>query len=564
MKKKIYVSLIALLTAMGINAQEAAPAFPGAEGYARYTTTGGRGGNIVHVTNLNDSGTGSFRAAATSSTKSIIVFDVSGVIELKSDLTIKGNKTILGQTAPGEGITLRYRTLLFGGDNIILRFIRVRRGQEKDVNDGADATWTRQHKNIILDHCSFSWSIDEVASFYDNRDFTMQWCTIAEALNNAGHGKGAHGYGGIWGGKGATFHHNFLAHLNNRSPRFNGARYTWDGFDKTKFANTVLAEQVDFRNCVVYNWGSGGCYGGPGGGFVNMINNYYKAGPATSSKNRVTSCSMADSGNSSGCDTKIMGLYSRYFISGNYVHGYGENYDWKGVVYDKGNTMTDVYNMYGQGENAVIPVKLDAEVPMAAVTTHKAEDAYEKVLAYAGASLKRDMADERYMEEASTGTARYKGSVTGKYGLIDVVADQGTYSIRTAGETHPAGYDTDNDGIPDAWEIANGLNPNDASDAKTYTIDTKGYYTNLEVYANSIVEHIVKAQNADAISAIEEYYPACVNPLSIESANVGEGSVKSVDYFTAQGIKTNSNAKGIVMKAITLNDGTKRVIKVVK
>ena len=272
------------------------PAFPGAEGFGRYTT-GGRGGRIVRVTNLNDSGPGSLREAVAGDESKTVVFDVGGVIALESDLTIGGNTTIMGQTAPGQGITVRYYTVLYGGDNIIVRFMRFRRGEERNINDGADATWTCRRRNIILDHCSMSWSIDEVASFYDNRDFTMQWCTVAEALCNAGHNKGSHGYGGIWGGKGASFHHNLLAHLNNRSPRFNGARYAWEGYDKTKFANTVTAERVDFRNCVVYNWGGGGCYGGPGGGFVNMVNNYYKAGPGTAHRDRVTQCSTCGPGN---------------------------------------------------------------------------------------------------------------------------------------------------------------------------------------------------------------------------------------------------------------------------
>ena len=138
------------------------------------------------------------------------MFDVGGVIPLASNLNIGANTTILGQTAPYPGITLRYYTVSPGGDNIIIRFIRCRRGQEKDVNDGADAIWTRNHTGLILDHCSFSWSIDEVASFYDNNNFTMQWCTVGESLNNAGHNKGAHGYGGIWGGKLASFHHNMI------------------------------------------------------------------------------------------------------------------------------------------------------------------------------------------------------------------------------------------------------------------------------------------------------------------------------------------------------------------
>ena len=256
--KQILTSLLLILSSLSVTpaGAQTAPAFPGAEGHGRYVT-GGREGVVRHVTNLNDSGTGSFRSAVQGTTKKIVVFDVAGVIALKSDVKIGANTTIMGQTAPAPGITLRYYTLLYGGNNIVVRFIRARRGQEKNVNDGADATWTRNLTGIILDHCSFSWSIDEVASFYDNNNFTMQWCTIGESLNNAGHGKGAHGYGGIWGGKLASFHHNLILHVNNRSPRFNGARYNWAGYNKNQrfseynWENTLQAENVDFRNCVV-------------------------------------------------------------------------------------------------------------------------------------------------------------------------------------------------------------------------------------------------------------------------------------------------------------------------
>lgn len=225
--KKLLISVSSLLLAFGLSASESAPAFPGAEGHGRYVT-GGRGGEVRHVTNLNDSGPGSLRQALSGTTPKIIVFDVSGYIDLRSQLNVTSNTTIAGQTAPDGGITLRYYTLYFGNcDNVIVRFIRSRRSQVKDVNDGADATWGRKRKNIIIDHCSFSWSIDEVASFYDNRNFTLQWSTIAEGLANPGHTKGAHSYGGIWGGKNASFHHNFVAHIQNRAPRFNGARYAW-------------------------------------------------------------------------------------------------------------------------------------------------------------------------------------------------------------------------------------------------------------------------------------------------------------------------------------------------
>lgn len=156
MKKSLSIITASLIS---ISTMAQAPAFPGAEGHGRFVT-GGRGGKIYHVTNLNDNGTGSFREAVKSG-KRIIVFDVAGVIALKSDLKIADNITILGQTAPSPGITLRYYTVQPGSNNII-RFIRIRRGQEKDINDGADASWQRNKTGIIYDHCSFSWSIDEV------------------------------------------------------------------------------------------------------------------------------------------------------------------------------------------------------------------------------------------------------------------------------------------------------------------------------------------------------------------------------------------------------------------
>lgn len=553
-KKRLTLSVAA--TALFGAAMAQAPAFPGAEGFGRYTT-GGRGGKVIHVTNLNDSGDGSLRQAVSGSDKKIVVFDVGGIIALESDLHIGANTTILGQTAPGDGVTLRYYTVNYDGDNIIVRFIRFRRGEEVNKNDGADATWTRHHRNIILDHCSFSWSIDEVASFYDNRDFTMQWCTIAEALNNAGHNKGAHGYGGIWGGKGASFHHNFLAHLNNRSPRFNGARYGWDGYDQDVYPNTVQAERVDFRNCLVYNWGTGGCYGGPGGGFINMVNNYYKAGPGTKNKNRVTECSTASSGNSAGAPAELIGMKSRYYINGNYVHGYGANYDWQGVTYDNGrNTFTDPAGYYGEGEGATVSVRLDEPIEAGTVTTHDAETAFEKVRQYAGASLSRDAQDARYAEEAAQGMAIYTGSVTKLPGILDVVADQGGYTLPSA--TRPEAFDEDGDGIADSWERVNGLNPSDPSDATTYSLDPAKYYTNIEVYANSLVQDIMLAGNADAISAVEEYYPAytMTNGTQVEAINLPDDLPQDPEDLTdvATGTITWTLASGGVEEATVTGD----------
>lgn len=576
MKKHLLAILVALLSTTTVFSQSSAPAFPGAEGHGRYVT-GGRGGKIVHVTNLNDSGTGSFRSAVSGSDKKIVVFDVGGIIALNSDLNIGDNTTILGQTAPNPGITLRYYTIRPGSNNIV-RFVRFRRGEERNVNDGADATWQREKTGIILDHCSFSWSIDEIASFYDNRNFTMQWCTLGEALANPGHSKGEHSYGGIWGGKGASFHHNFLCHMQNRAPRFCGARYDWNGYDNTQYANSIQAEIVDFRNCVMYNWGNGnGCYGGTGGGHINIVNNYYKAGPGTANTKRVTQISVATNDNADG--TPFLGYCARYYINGNYVTAAGseaENYDWKGVIYDSG-TFTingekycaDANHLYGDnityvknGSNVdCVPIKMDAPAATGDVTTHTAQKAYEKVLAYCGASMYRDGVDARYMSEAQNGTTTYIGSatktgdgktVTHRKGIIDYVKDQGEYTLSST--AHPSGYDTDNDGMPDAWETANGLNPNDASDAKTYTLDSKGFYTNLEVFANALIEDLIKAENADAAQGVNEYYPTVAkaegiayydgSPAEGSGGQGGETPVEAKDYtvsFNGSDVQSTAN-----------------------
>lgn len=591
--KNILLTIVMAVGTMTAIAQEEIPAFPGAEGHGRYIT-GGRGGEIRHVTNLNDSGAGSLREALQGNDAKTIVFDVSGYIDLKSQLDITSNTTIAGQTAPYPGITLRYYTIYFGKcDNVIVRFLRFRRSQVKDVNDGADATWGRKHNQIMLDHCSFSWSIDEVASFYDNNNFTMQWCTVSESLTNPGHSKGAHGYGGIWGGKLASFHHNLIAHVTNRAPRFNGARYQWDGYktnmyyDQYQWGNYVQAENVDLRNCVMYNYQSGSaCYGGPGGGYINIVNNYYKAGPSNNSNKTVTKVTVGASGNST--PEELTGMTSRYFINGNYVTAAGSgkeaNYDWKGVDYDGGTILVDgeryskdPNHMYGNNVTYAekdgvdyVKIKLDEPCPTGDVTTHTAEKTYEKVLAYCGASLYRDDVDSRNMEEVRTGTATYTGPVTKKPGQLDFINDpEGEQNEaypsfpELSSENRPENYDTDGDGMPDEWETANGLNPNDANDANTFTVDTeKGWYTNVEVYMNSIVEDIMKGGNADAETTINEYYPACVKTAirSLKSTS----SILNTEYYSLEGFRLDAPRKGVTIRVERMADGSKTTTKVYK
>ena len=615
MKKEIILSIAAALTSAAAlaqspvqtrtGAQALAPAFPGAEGHGRYVT-GGRGGEVIHVTNLNDKGEGSFRAAVSGNKKKIIVFDIAGVIPLASDLTIGSNTTVLGQTAPSPGITLRYFTVQ-PKSNCIIRFIRIRRGQEKNINDGADATWQRHETGIILDHCSLSWSIDEVASYYDNNNFTMQWCTVAESLTNPGHSKGAHGYGGIWGGKLASFHHNFIAHLMNRGPRFNGARYGWKGYtdnfdyDTYKWENPVQAENVDFRNCVIYN-AQGTCYGGPGGGQINIVNNYYKAGPSENldkttqngisvsvsngkergNQDRITLVTVAEESNSDKNHPEYFDMTSRYYIKGNTTETtkgkVTENQDWKGVKYDSGTHnynneeySADPNNFYGdQVEHKTIDgiscvrIKMETPAPTGIITTHTAKDAFNQVLTYVGASLYRDEVDARYMEEAKTGTATYKGSTTKSPGIIDLVSDVKGYTednFETA--TRPADFDSDNDGIPDEWEKANGLNPNDPTDALTYSLDSKGFYTNIEVYANSLVEHIMKAENTNAQESVEEYYPTCVSTAIRNVADIPSELLKT-EYFSLSGNKVCVPSKGIYLRKMTFKGNKVITDKVIR
>ena len=372
------------------------PAFPGADGGGKFTS-GGRGGKVLYVTSLADDGTtGTLRWAITQTGARIIMFKVSGLITLKSALRISnGNVTIAGQTAPGDGICLKNYEFYVGADNVIIRYIRFRLGNEIIGNE-SDAIWGRYQKNIILDHCSMSWSIDECASFYSNENFTMQWCVIAESLNNAGHVKGAHGYGGIWGGKNVSYHHNLIAHHNSRNPRFNGWKRSG-----LSYSNPLDEERLDFRNNVVYNFGDNGSYGGEAAGKYNIVANYIKYGPATKStiKYKVTQVDIDPS-------TAYGQSFGTYFIQDNYVYGSTTNTqnNWSGVTYASGvNTTLCKANLPFQNN---------------AIAQHTAETAFLRVLNYSGASLARDFVDTRIVNETRNGTATYSGSVTLRPGII--------------------------------------------------------------------------------------------------------------------------------------------------
>ncbi|MBO7325577.1 MAG: pectate lyase, partial [Bacteroidales bacterium] len=320
-------------------------------------------------------------------------------------------------------------------------------------------------------------------------------------------------------------------------------------------------------------------------GYVNMVNNYFKAGPGTKNKTRLTQMSAASSDNSSGTPSYMVGMYSRYFIQGNYMTAAGNsaaNYDWKGVVSDGGKgqnqTFTDKNNLFGLGANASVPVKLTEAIPMeGAVTTQDAETAFAKVLAYAGASLYRDAVDARFMEEARTGTATYKGTeqktgdgkTSGNYnrpGIIDKINNpDGTQNSALPSfpefesTSRPDGFDTDKDGMPDEWETLNGLDPMMPSDGKTKTLDAeKGWYTNLEVYMNSLVEHIVKGGNEAAIEAVDEYYPKYVNADGVQNSLeevMNPQEIISIDYYSLDGKPLAEPVEGISIRRITYRGG---------
>lgn len=455
-------------------------AFPGAEGGGMFAT-GGRGGKVIHVTNLNDSGPGSLRAALSESGARTIVFDVAGIIELNSTLKInKGDVTIAGQTAPGDGICLKNFSTQLGSSNVIIRFVRFRMGDEKK-NEG-DAVWGRYFDNIIIDHCSMSWCTDECASFYANCNFTMQWCVIAESLRNSIHGKGKHGYGGIWGGKDASFHHNLLAHHDSRNPRIDHPQI-YGNYVETHRGN------VDYRCNAVYNWGSNHTYGGENGWF-NIVNNYYKPGPASSDRKYFVDAygSYVKDG------TVYADNYAEMYLSGNVNTAHP----------DMDNSVSSVYwhngSSYGN-YNSLLQSELDIAGPSGEAvytTTHSAELSFQQICSYAGASLVRDAVDTRICSDALNGNATFTDGGNGsKGGLIDTQTAVGGWPEYSASSSDPGLVtDTDGDGMPDWFEKEFGLNVSDASDGNAFTLDSFKRYTNLEMYLHYLVRDIVEKQNA--------------------------------------------------------------------
>jgi len=494
MKKFTYhicILIVIMFHVLGANGQVKLPAFPGAEGHGKYTT-GGRGGRVIYVTSLADTNTqGTLRYALNQSGARIIEFKLSGTIQLTSDLKItQGNVTIAGQTVPGDGICLRDYPVINEADNVIIRFMRFRMGDAAQQEN--DALGGRFHKNIIIDHCTASWSTDECVSFYQNENLTLQWCLVSESLRNSVHAKGAHGYGGVWGGKNASFHHNMLASHDSRNPRL--GEYAGDIF--------ALTDNVDLRNNVIYNWQGNSCYGGEGMN-VNIVNCYYKPGPATTKKERIISI---DKNKVAG--TAVYDKWGKFYINGNVLEA--------STRATEDNWTYGVYNQYHSSYGTVpdadkIAMRIAAPHNPGEVTTHSAQKAYEKVLDYVGACLVRDAIDKRIIHDVRTGTVTYMDGGNGSVnGIIDTQTAVGGWPELNS---LPAPADNDNDGMPDAWEDANGLLKNDPTDAQKTSVD--GKYPNVEVYLNSLVATITENQLKDGISTSVSLEKKTGNPIEI-------------------------------------------------
>ncbi len=464
MKTRILCLLCALMVIGQANAQDNIAAFPGAEGYGKYTA-GGRGGKVYVVTTLEDYDKGetpiegSFRRAVEKKGARTVVFAVSGNIMLKRKLDItKDSITIAGQTAPAPGVCIGGHPVRIKANQVIIRYLRFRMGDlDMEENDALSSNASSEkgtYNDIIIDHCSVSWSTDECASFYGNERLTFQWNIVSESLRKSVHSKGEHGYGGIWGGKGASYHHNLLAHHDSRNPRFDHPGVT------------DIAGVIDFRNNVIYNWGNNSAYGGQCRQ-INIVNNYYKPGPATakSKRNRIFAPE-------AGINDTHYG-YGEYYVNGNFIVGdkTASKNNWAGGVQQIKKDIDPLVFSYDT-------IRMKEPFPFAELPYTDAEEAYNQVLLYAGASLYRDAVDGRIIEEVRKGKDTY-----GEKGIIDSQEQVGGFpDLTQTGTTLP---DSDSDGMPDEWETANGLNPDNKKDAALYTLSQS--YTNIEVYINSLV-----------------------------------------------------------------------------
>jgi pectate lyase len=421
-------------------------AFPGAEGYGRFAK-GGRGGDVYHVTNLNDSGPGSLRDGIESAKgPRTIVFEVSGTIELKSRVRIMNKGlTIAGQTAPGDGITIKDHNVSFSkASDIIVRYIRVRLGDKnKPRPSGPDAVSVDDCVNVIFDHVSISWGIDGNQDTGNCKNYTFQWSILSEGLHNSTHHKGPHGMCGSFRKteSNMTIHHSIFSSSRDRHPSLSGNQ------DEPNWI-------VDFRNNLIYNWSSGGT-ANVGDAQLNLINNIFRPGPET--------------GTTLPIAMKCHTAYAAHgYMSGNVFDERPEltanNYDAVDM-----KRWAEKYRYLGSLEHWKVDEIFDTGSN--APTTHSAEEARSLVLAYAGASLVRDTVDKRLINDIKN----RKGK------LLDSQDEVGGWPVL---KSKPAPKDADRDGMADAWEMANNLDPKNPAD-RNADADNDGY-TNLEKYLDSL------------------------------------------------------------------------------
>ncbi|MBN1309746.1 MAG: hypothetical protein JXA18_17630 [Chitinispirillaceae bacterium] len=479
---KTVIGLIAAILVCQTEVLSELKAFPSAEGYGRLAK-GGRGGRVVEVTNLNDEGAGSLRAAIDETGPRTIVFTISGVINLKSKLLVTGTKgngnfTLAGQTAPGKGICIHGWTFgMIGGEHVIIRHIRTRIGTSS--GNTMDGMGMASANISIFDHCSVSWTIDEAFSSRSAKNITLQRTLISEALNEAGHKNydpgTQHGYAASISGDIGSFHHNLLAHCAGRNWSLAG------GLSKSP---AEFAGRLDIRNNVVYNWRSRTTDGGAHE--VNFVNNYYKPGPAIQIKVALN----AQIENFPGTQS--------YYFAGNVMPGY----------FDESNQEKGRKISYVNRDQSSVTWNVFVDQPFfeSYIETQKAGDAYEDVLDNVGCNVPMlDDHDKRIIEETRKGTTTYKGSKTGYPGLIDNEKDCG--GLENYPEIkRPSDWDSDHDGMPDAWESAHGLNPKNADDRNNTDLSTDGY-TNLEMYLNELAGDSVsyaKTAITTAMSAVTQ------------------------------------------------------------
>jgi hypothetical protein len=440
----IFPAVLAILMISDVSVS--IPAFPGAEGFGA-CSIGGRGGKVIFVTNLNDTGQGSLRQAVKADGPRTVIFRVSGTIALESAIVVtKPYITIAGQTAPGDGICLKNHALVIAADHVVVRYVRCRPGD--DAKAESDSISISSGRDIIVDHCSASWSVDETLSASSRGrlgNVTVQWCIISESLNNSIHHKGPHGYGSLIRGSfgnGYTYHHNLYAHHHARLPR------PGNYIDRTSDPEGFV---LDFRNNVIYNWaGRTAGYNADGSNGtnsitkMNFVGNYYKAG-----FNSTGNLAFSESTTS-----------ARAWFSGNFMNGSYPDDPWSLVNFVKFSA--DDMQAYKQS----VPV------PVPPVKTDDAVTSYRRVLSEAGAVLpKRDAVDIRIMNDVKSGTGK----------IIDDEQQVGGWPELKS--TAPP-EDSDKDGMPDDWEKQHGLDPTSPADGNA-DANADGY-TNLEEYLNNI------------------------------------------------------------------------------